>query len=113
MKARARLRPDPAGPATEALHLPPISLSNTIRISDDSVFREIDGEAVVLNLASGIYYGLNPVGTRAWQLIEQVGGLEAVCSALTDEFDVDRETAARDLISLVSELNARRLVEVK
>jgi hypothetical protein len=92
--------------------VPAISLSSSIRISDDAVFREIDGEAVVLNLASGIYFGLNSVGTRAWQLIEQLGALDAVCSALVEEFDVDRQTAARDLTGLVSELSARRLVEV-
>ena len=90
-----------------------ISLSSTVRISDDAVFREIDGEAVVLNLESGIYYGLNAVGTRAWQLIEQFGTLEPVCAAIVDEFEVDRDQAAHDLTALVADLHARKLVEVQ
>jgi hypothetical protein len=90
-----------------------ITLSSTVRISDDAVFREIDGEAVVLSLASGIYFGLNAVGTRTWQLIEQLGALDAVRGTLVHEFDVDADAAGRDLINLVAELAARGLVEVE
>ncbi len=90
-----------------------INLSTTVRVSDDAVFREIDGEAVVLNLASGIYFGLNAVGTRVWQLIEQHGALEAVRGALMTEFDVEADVAGRDLTNLVSELAAKGLVEVE
>lgn len=93
--------------------VPAITLLNKIRISDDAVFREIDGEAVVLNLASGIYFGLNGVGTRVWQLIEQRGSLEAVRDALVAEFDVDADTAARDVTSLAADLAARGLVELE
>jgi hypothetical protein len=88
-----------------------ISLSSVVRISDASVFREIDGEAVVLNLTSGMYFGLNAVGTRVWQLIEALGALDAVCTALVDEFDVTKEVASADLTRLVAELSDRGLVD--
>lgn len=93
--------------------VPSVSLTATVRISDDAIFRELDGEAVVLNLANGMYYGLNAVGTRTWQLIAELGGLDAVCTQITSEFDVDRETAARDLTRLVAELAHRKLVVVQ
>jgi hypothetical protein len=89
-----------------------ISLSSVVRISEAAVFREIDGEAVVLNLATGMYYGLNSVGTRAWQLMEEHGTLASVCKALVNEFDVTSADAAVDLTDLVQTLQSKGLVDV-
>jgi hypothetical protein len=64
------------------------TLPAALRISDAVVFRELDGEAVLLNLDSGVYFGLDEVGTRFWQLVEQHGRLEPVLTALFQEYDV-------------------------
>ncbi len=90
-----------------------VSLTSTARISDDVVFRELEGEAVLLNMQSGTYFGLDAVGTRIWQLIEQYGTLSSVRDEIVREFDVDRDAASRDLLDLVGELAARGLVEVE
>jgi hypothetical protein len=79
----------------------PISLETSVRISKDAVFRELDGEAVVLDLSTGTYFGLDPVGTRAWQLIDQHGSLRTVHERLLEEFDVTPDVLQRDLIGLV------------
>ena len=79
-------------------------------MSDDVVFRELDGEGVILNLASGIYFGLDQTGTRMWRLIEQHGQLTAVMAALSDEYEAASETLERDLISLVAELTEKGLL---
>jgi hypothetical protein len=93
--------------------MPDVSLLSTARISDDVVFRELEGEAVLLNLESGIYFGLDVVGTRIWQLIEQYGALTAVVDHIVREFDVDRSEATTDLLELVGELTRRGLVEME
>ena len=90
-----------------------VSLSSTARISDDTVFRELEGEAVLLNLALGTYYGLDEVGTRIWQLIQRFGRLDVVRDALIQEFDVEPPTAERDLLDLVAQLAAQGLVELE
>jgi hypothetical protein len=86
-------------------------LASRFRISDDAIFRELGDEGVVLDLANGTYFGLNTVGLRIWQLIEQFGSLGTVRDAIVDEFDVDADTAAHDVASLVGELSARGLVK--
>lgn len=93
--------------------MPDMPLSARVRASDDLVFRELDGESVLLNLATGVYFGLDEVGTRIWQLIEQHGRLLDVRDAMTREFDVDEETAGRDLSELVAKMCARGLVETE
>jgi hypothetical protein len=87
-------------------------LASRVRISDDAIFRELGDEGVVLDLAHGTYFGLNPVALRIWQLIAQFESLGSVRDAIVDEFDVDADTADRDLTNLVTELSARGLVEI-
>ena len=88
----------------------PISLDSSIVVSQTAVFREMDGEAVILDLESGTYFGLNGVGTRMWQLIEEEGRLRVVFDRLADEFDVAGDRLEQDLIDLVSRLVDKGLV---
>ncbi len=48
-----------------------VTLDSSIRVSDDVLFEDLHGEGVLLNLKTGVYLGLDPVGTRAWQLLEK------------------------------------------
>jgi hypothetical protein len=82
----------------------------TPRIPPGVLFREVHGEAVLLHLDSGEYFGLDEVATRIWQLIASGSALDSVEHALVDEFDVDRGTAARDIQQFVSTLVDRRLL---
>ena len=77
------------------------------------MFRELDGEAVILQLEAGMYFGLDPVGTRLWQLIETHGQLRPVLEAALQEFDVSRDVLERDLIELVSRLSEKELLVVQ
>jgi hypothetical protein len=88
------------------------SLDDNCRVSRDVVFRELAGEGVVLDLKGGTYFGLDEVGTRIWQLIEERGRLRDVFDALLAEFDVQPATLEHDLLSLVDELTARGLVSI-
>jgi hypothetical protein len=79
-------------------------------VSSDVVFRELDGEGVILNLASGIYFGLDETGMRMWQLIDEHGRLDAVLARLCDEYDATPEIIERDLLRLASELSDNGLL---
>lgn len=87
-----------------------LSLRDSIAVVPDVVFRELDGEAVILNLESGIYFGLDQVGTRIWRLIQEHGALQKVFETMCAEYDVGADTLERDLLQLVDELRAKGLV---
>lgn len=87
-----------------------LSLHSSLTVGDDVVFRELDGEGVILNLVSGIYFGLDETGTRMWRLIEQYGRLDAVLTALCEEYEASAETLEHDLIRLASELSEKGLL---
>jgi len=88
-----------------------ITIDSSVRIPEDVMFRELDGEAVLLNLQSGIYFGLDAVGTRIWQLVElQQGSIRGVWQAMVDEFDAEPERLEQDLLAFVRELNSSGLL---
>ena len=89
----------------------PISLDTTVTLSPNAVFRDMDGEGVILDLQSGTYFGLNEVGTRMWQLIEKHGRLSAVLGALEGEYDVAADVLERDLLELTTRLIEKGLGE--
>lgn len=83
-----------------------------IRVRQDVLFRNLDGEAVLLELGASRYFGLDEVGTRAWELLRQHGRLGPVCDQLRQEYDVPQEDLRRDLQAFVHDLVSNRLVEV-
>ena len=86
------------------------TLDKSVQIPEDVVFRELQGEAVILNLATSTYFGLDAVGTRIWQLCEAHGSLRAVWNAIQQEFDAPAETLRADLVAFVDDLLAKRLL---
>jgi hypothetical protein len=89
-----------------------LSLDATVTIPEDVVFRELDGEAVILNLASGTYFGLDAVGTRMWQLLDAHRTLRRTLEALEEEFEAPHERLVTDLTEFVGQLHAKGLLAV-
>ena len=89
-----------------------ISLSDSMVIGDQVVFRELGGEAVLLNLKTGAYFGLDPVGARVWRLLVEHGSVAQVMEVMLGEYDIDRERLERDLLELCGELCATGLGDI-
>ena len=89
-----------------------LSLSSRVRIGDDTLFQELGGETVLLELSRGVYYGLDEVGTRIWTLLTEGRSLQDTVDVLVGEYDVAPARAAEDVVRLVSELEERRLLEI-
>jgi hypothetical protein len=87
-----------------------ISLNSRVRIQDDVLFQELQGEAVLLNLKTGVYLGLNQVGTRIWQLLQEDGSLSRVMEVMLREYDVTREKLAQDLLDLIGQMEEQGLL---
>jgi hypothetical protein len=74
------------------------------------ICRELSGETVLLNLESGVYHGLDAVGTRVWQLIVQGGTIASVCATMIEEYEVAADVLHADVTRLVGELQERGIV---
>ncbi len=83
------------------------------RVSASTMFRQLQGESVLLQLDKGEYFGLNEVGTRIWQLIVEKGDLDEVERAMSQEYSVEPATLSADLARVVEELVAKELIVVE
>jgi hypothetical protein len=88
------------------------TLASRVRVNDDVLFQELQGEAVLLNLKSGVYFGLDPVGTRIWQLFAKHEVLSEVAQAMLAEYDVVEDKCSEDLLKLVDDLEKQELISV-
>jgi hypothetical protein len=83
----------------------------TLAVCDDSVvYTELDGEAVLLNVESGIYFGLDAIGTRIWSLIGEGVPDEQIHMRLLEEYDVAPEQVRADVADFIDALVAQGLV---
>lgn len=89
-----------------------IALTSHVRINEGVVFRDLEGEMVLLNLKSGVYFGLDSVGTRIWHLLREPGPLRKVLDALVDEYEVAEGPCERDLLRFIGLLREKALIEV-
>jgi hypothetical protein len=80
--------------------------------SHDVTHTVLDGEAVLLDLDSGVYYTLNRVGTAIWELLGDDRPVETIVAAIREQFDVPEEVARRDLLALLRRLRDEGLVVV-
>lgn len=86
-------------------------LHDRVTVRPDVVFRVLGAEAILLNLESGLYFGLNEVGTRAWELLQD-RDVAAACEAMAAEFDAPVDRIRADVLALVGQLVDKGLVEV-
>lgn len=89
-----------------------MNLSDKVTIPAQVMAREVGDETVILDLANGTYYGLDPVGARIWQLMAEGQTLVQVRDVMLAEFEVTREVMEHDLLALVQTLLERQLVGV-
>lgn len=90
-----------------------ITLDMRVVVSPEVMLQDLGGEAVLLDLKSESYFGLDAVGTRIWHLVEQDGHLEVVHATLLDEYDVDAARLEHDLKELIGQLATTGLVTVE
>ncbi len=95
------------------LHTTNMILPTTqVKASSDQVSCDLAGEAAILDLQNGVYYGLDPVGARIWELIQTPREVREIVSQLLDEYDVEPQQCENDVLALLGQLSQRGLIEV-
>ncbi|MEW6637015.1 MAG: lasso peptide biosynthesis PqqD family chaperone [Actinomycetota bacterium] len=90
-----------------------ISRDSTVVASRDQVSSDLGGEAAILDLKGGTYYGLDEVGHRIWGLIQQPRSVREIRDVLVEEYDVEPDRCERDVVALLQRLADEGLVEVR
>jgi Coenzyme PQQ synthesis protein D (PqqD) len=87
-----------------------VTLNDRLEASPDVVARVVGGETMLLDLASGTYFGLDDIGGKIWDLIERGSSLAQVCNAIEQDYAVEREVLEQDVLKLAAELAEKQLI---
>lgn len=90
-----------------------LDVDATVMVVENQVASDLAGEVVLLSLETGMYYGLDEVGARVWELIQQPATVENVCQTILAEYEVEREQCQSDVLALLSQLSEAGLIEVR
>jgi hypothetical protein len=90
-----------------------ISFSDRVRVPDEVLISNLQEESVILNLNSERYFGLDNVGTRMLNVLNDSDSIEAAYESLAEEYEVDRDVLRRDLTSLIENLMQQGLVTIE
>jgi len=82
------------------------------KASTKYLYSEIDSEAVILDINSGTYFGLNEVSKSIWQLLQTPASQQQLVEKILAEYEVAEEEAVSDIESLLKEMSDAGLVEV-
>ena len=87
-------------------------LNQRYRAAGEHIAAEvISGEAVIINLTTGIYYSLDGAGGQVWALLAAGHGVETSALALAAAYGIAVDGVRTDVAALVGELVAEGLVE--
>jgi hypothetical protein len=89
-----------------------VSLDSVVVRRPEPLTTPVDGELVILDLRRGHYLGIDPIGRRIWELLEQPRSVDALCAALEGQFEVSAETCRTDVLAFVAQLADAELVEI-
>lgn len=90
----------------------PLNVHMVVSRAAELIDAEVDGEIVALNIGKGQCYGLNKVGSRIWQLLEQPVRIADMCATLIREYEIDKAVCERDVLDLLEDLRAEDMIIV-
>jgi hypothetical protein len=90
-----------------------VDAESRVKQSEAALCRVLDDEAVLLNLDSGEYYSLNPLGVTVWRLCDGSASIRKMVEQVCAEYEVGTERAQADVLAFIGDLAAEGLVAVE
>jgi len=91
-----------------------ISINTVISVAEDQISGDLlDGEVVILNMNDDVYYGLDQVGGRIWNLVQDPITFGEIIQTLLEEFDVEFQQCSEDVLALLKDMLSKGLIELQ
>jgi hypothetical protein len=88
----------------------PVTVPSQPRHRDRVLVERVEDETVLLDLDSGLYFALNEVGARVWELCDGTRDVDTIVEVVTAEYDAEATAVRADVIELLEQLAAERLL---
>lgn len=93
--------------------MPLIKINSVVQRNPKLISNQMDGEIVMMSIDNGEYYGLDEIGSRIWELMENPTEVRSIVNDLMAEFDVSFDECAKDTIEFLEDLMSKDLVLMK
>ena len=90
----------------------PLSAESVVVASPEQVSCPLGEESIILNMTNSVYYGVNPVGSSIWKLLQQKRTVAELRDAVMEEYEVGSAQCERDLLDLLEKMRSEGLVRV-
>ncbi len=90
-----------------------LTVDSKINPASDVAFVKEGTHTAVFNLKNGLYYKLDPVGSRIWDLMRETHSPRSIIQTLSTEYDVDSKQIKKDTLHLVRDLHNKGLIKSK
>lgn len=89
-----------------------IDINTIIKQCEDQVSTQLDGETVLMSISEGNYFGMNPVLSRIWELIEKPIKVSDLRERLLKEYDVEKSVCEKELLLSLNKLASSKLLDI-
>jgi len=89
-----------------------MDLCSIIVAAPNQVSTNLEGQVVILNLKSGVYFGLSAVGARIWELLEKPIEVSRIRDTILAEYQIDAERCENDILSILENMEQAGLIEI-
>lgn len=81
------------------------------QITPSILHSKIDEEVILMSIEADSYFGLDPIASRIWELLEEPRSLQELTAILTEEYEVDADTCQQDVQELLDDMAGRGLIQ--
>ncbi|NCJ08145.1 PqqD family peptide modification chaperone [Synechococcales cyanobacterium C] len=89
-----------------------ITNSTIVVAKPEQVSSDLVNESVILDLKSGMYYGLNEVGSIIWKFIQSPQSVNSVVNEVINNYDVEINQCNNDVLQLLHNLLDAKLISI-
>ena len=89
-----------------------IQTNSKIRRDNELIFSEMDGETVMMSVERGEYYGIDPIGSRIWGMLETPKTMSELCDTLLPDYDVTREQMEKDVLAFLKQMLEKGIIKI-
>ena len=89
-----------------------LAISSRVVAVRDHVSCELEGEAVILNLADCVYFGLNETALAIWNFIQKPAFVWEIRDEIVRQFRVEPDSCERDILNLLEQLKDSSLLQI-
>jgi hypothetical protein len=89
-----------------------VDLNTIVKRKDSVISAGLEGNAVMMSIENGRYYGLNEIATDIWESLDTPISVSKLVSKLTEKYDVTKEQCEESVIAFLARLSSENIIDI-